>query len=77
MKTALAIVLAARACLRAGAGLVRVCQHPDQLPASLYQAELMGSQGGDEESWASVRVVGPGLGQDGWGRRHFESFVNE
>ncbi|HAT6346445.1 TPA: NAD(P)H-hydrate dehydratase [Aeromonas hydrophila] len=72
-----AIVLAARACLRAGAGLVRVCQHPDHLPASLYQAELMGSQDGDEESWASVRVVGPGLGQDQWGRRHFESFVNE
>lgn len=72
-----AIVLAARACLRAGAGLVRVCQHPDHLPASLYQAELMGSQAGGDESWASVRVVGPGLGQDEWGRRHFESFVNE
>ncbi len=24
-----------------------------------------------------MRVVGPGLGQDEWGRRHFESFVNE
>lgn len=63
-----AIVLAARACLRAGAGLVRVSQHPEHPPVSLYQPELMSLTNADDEGWASVRVIGPGLGQDEWGR---------
>ncbi|RSM34274.1 NAD(P)H-hydrate dehydratase [Aeromonas salmonicida] len=72
-----AIVLASLACLRAGAGLVRVCQHPSHGPVSLYQAELMNSVVDTDEYWASVRLVGPGLGQDEWGRRHFELLVND
>lgn len=72
-----AIVLAGLACLRAGAGLVRVCQHPSHGPVSLYQAELMNSVVEPNEYWASVRLVGPGLGQDEWGRRHFELLVND
>ncbi|HDX8381567.1 TPA: NAD(P)H-hydrate dehydratase [Aeromonas salmonicida] len=72
-----AIVLAGLACLRAGAGLVRVCQHPSHGPVSLYQAELMNSVIDPDEQWASVRLVGPGLGQDEWGRRHFELLVND
>ncbi|MFM1681536.1 NAD(P)H-hydrate dehydratase [Aeromonas salmonicida] len=72
-----AIVLAGLACLRAGAGLVRVCQHPSHGPVSLYQAELMNSVVDTDEYWASVRLVGPGLGQDEWGRRHFELLVND
>ncbi|MGL5814165.1 MAG: NAD(P)H-hydrate dehydratase [Aeromonas sp.] len=66
-----AILLAGQACLRAGAGLVRLCQHPSLPPASLVQPELMGS-GGDYAGWAGVRVLGPGLGRDEWARAQFE-----
>lgn len=66
-----AILLAGQACLRAGAGLVRLCQHPDLPPASLVQPELMGSDG-DEPGWARVRVLGPGLGRNEWARTQFE-----
>ncbi|MFM4860231.1 NAD(P)H-hydrate dehydratase [Aeromonas media] len=71
-----AILLAGQACLRAGAGLVRLCQHPDSPPASLVQPELMGCPVGMDEGWASVRVLGPGLGQDEWGRAQFEHHLN-
>ncbi|MBP0603927.1 NAD(P)H-hydrate dehydratase [Aeromonas sanarellii] len=67
-----AILLAGQACLRAGAGLVRLCQHPDAPPASLVQPELMGCPAGMDEAWASVHVLGPGLGQDEWARARFE-----
>ncbi|MGY3903330.1 NAD(P)H-hydrate dehydratase [Aeromonas lusitana] len=70
-----AILLAGQACLRAGAGLVRLCQHPDLLPASLVQPELMGWQTGMDESWPGVRVLGPGLGQDEWGLARFEATI--
>lgn len=66
-----AILLAGQACLRAGAGLVRLCQHPDLPPASLVQPELMGP-GDGEPGWARVRVLGPGLGRDEWARAQFE-----
>ncbi|MCS3454902.1 NAD(P)H-hydrate epimerase [Aeromonas sp. BIGb0405] len=36
-----AILLAAMACLRTGAGLVKVCQHPMNVPASQTQPEIM------------------------------------
>lgn len=72
-----AIVLAARACLRAGAGLVRVCQHPDHPPVSLYQPELMSLATADDEGWASVRVIGPGLGQDEWGRGQIAHYLTD
>ena len=70
-----AILLAGQACLRAGAGLVRLCQHPDSPPASLVQPELMGCPADMDEGWASVQVLGPGLGQDGWGRARFEQGI--
>ena len=72
-----AIVLAARACLRAGAGLVRVCQHPEHPPVSLYQPELMSLTTADDEGWASVRVIGPGLGQDEWGRAQIVHYLTD
>lgn len=72
-----AIVLAARACLRAGAGLVRVCQHPEHPPVSLCQPELMSLVVADDEEWASVRVIGPGLGLDEWGREQITRYLTE
>lgn len=71
-----AILLAGQACLRAGAGLVRLCQHPDAPPASLVQPELMGCPDGMDEAWASVRVLGPGLGQDEWARAQFDRLIS-
>ena len=72
-----AIVLAGKACLRAGAGLVRVSQHPALPPVSLYQPELMSLQEEDDGGWASVRVIGPGLGQGEWGRQQFARHLTE
>lgn len=67
-----AILLAARAALRTGAGLVRVYQHPQLPPPSLSQPELMqGDPATLSESWASVLALGPGLGQDEWARHCF------
>ena len=68
-------LLAGQACLRAGAGLVRLRQHPDCPAASLVQPELMGCPADMDEGWASVQVLGPGLGQDGWGRARFEQGI--
>lgn len=70
-----AILLAGLACLRAGAGLVRLCQHPSHGAVSLVQPELMSGQAGIDEDWAEVKVVGPGLGQDEWGRVQYERLV--
>jgi ADP-dependent NAD(P)H-hydrate dehydratase / NAD(P)H-hydrate epimerase len=87
-----AILLAAMACLRTGAGLVKVCQHPGNASASLTQPEIMAlgreclvtassataGQSGDNSPVAgvtpreSVRVLGPGLGLDEWGKTLFE-----
>ncbi|ENY73894.1 bifunctional ADP-dependent NAD(P)H-hydrate dehydratase/NAD(P)H-hydrate epimerase [Aeromonas diversa] len=69
-----AILLAGRAALRAGAGLVWVCQHPSLPSPALSQPELM--QGALEDGdWDTVRVIGPGLGQDEWARGCFERFL--
>ncbi|WP_368163833.1 NAD(P)H-hydrate dehydratase [Aeromonas sp. R6-2] len=69
-----AILLAGRAALRAGAGLVRVCQHPGLPSPALSQPELM--QGDLQDGrWDTVRVIGPGLGQDEWARGCFERFL--
>lgn len=70
-----AVLLAARAALRAGAGLVSVATraaHASALTAA--QPELMchGVECADDLAMllkrADVVAVGPGLGQDGWGR---------
>ncbi|MFC5706499.1 bifunctional ADP-dependent NAD(P)H-hydrate dehydratase/NAD(P)H-hydrate epimerase [Aeromonas eucrenophila] len=70
-----AILLAGMACLRTGAGLVRLSQHPDLPPVSLAQPELMGWSGGVDDGWAQVRVLGPGLGRDEWARSRFEQLI--
>lgn len=70
-----AILLAGQACLRAGAGLVRLCQHPAQPPASLVQPELMGGDAERDPKWGSVRLLGPGLGQDEWAQAQCERLI--
>lgn len=64
-----AIRLAGEACLRSGAGLVRVhCHASNQLAVAAGRPELMLGSGSSaaELAWASVRVLGPGLGQSAW-----------
>ena len=71
-----AIRLAAEAALRAGAGLVRVASRAEhQWLVLAGRPELMWSTSGTSNTdyaasaaWASVRVLGPGLGQDEWAR---------
>ncbi len=69
-----AIRLSAEAALRAGAGLVSVITHPDNvLAVSMTRPELMvlGVNGinqdlKDKVAAADVIVIGPGLGKTGW-----------
>lgn len=65
-----AIRLAAEACLRTGAGLVRVASHQDnQWMIQATRPEAMWcamSEASAQAGWASVRVLGPGLGQSDW-----------
>lgn len=71
-----AIRLAAEAALRTGAGLVRVASRTEhQLLVLAGRPELMWAASGRSNTdysasaaWASVRVLGPGLGQDEWAR---------
>ncbi len=71
-----AIRLAAEAALRAGSGLVRVASRAEhQWLVLAGRPELMWSASGTSNTdyaasaaWASVRVLGPGLGQDEWAR---------
>lgn len=65
-----AVMLAAEAALRAGAGLVRVhtrdAHHPALL-ARLPEAMLPPESDEPHLDWADVVAVGPGLGQGNWG----------
>lgn len=70
-------MLAARACLRAVAGLVRVYQHPEHPSVSLNQPELISLTAADYEGWALVRVIGPDLGQDEWGRGQIARYLTD
>lgn len=70
-----AALMAGRAALRAGAGLVRVATHPDHAVATAAaQPELMVVPVADSSSLrhylaeADAVVVGPGLGQCAWAR---------
>ena len=71
-----AIRLAAEAALRSGAGLVKVLTHASHhLAVGAGRAELMLTAPESEPAaaraqaqWASVRVLGPGLGQSPWAR---------
>lgn len=76
-----AILLAAEAALRAGAGLVEVLTRPGHVAAMLARRpEAMARgvtsvAGSVVESLqaADVVAIGPGLGQQGWGRELFEA----
>ncbi|MEC5344023.1 bifunctional ADP-dependent NAD(P)H-hydrate dehydratase/NAD(P)H-hydrate epimerase [Brenneria populi] len=69
-----AVFMAGEAALRSGAGLVRVLTHKHYLSALLaVRPELMAQELTSESmrqglAWADVVVIGPGLGQDEWGK---------
>lgn len=70
-----AVMLAAEAALRSGAGLVSVATRPAHLPALLARLpEAMAFDAGDSRlldarlQAASCVLLGPGLGQGAWGR---------
>ena len=73
--TAGAVVLAASAAARCGAGLVSCVTRPEHVAPLLSQRpEVMAYPGADSQAWAealgraSVLAVGPGLGQQVWGK---------
>lgn len=73
-----AIRMASEAALRAGAGMVRVLTHKEHVgPLLTARPELMvqaltAKSLADALDWADVVVVGPGMGQNGWGKMAFE-----
>lgn len=74
-----AVRLAAEAALRSGAGLVSVATRAEHLPglmAGLPEAMVHGVETGHQldalMQRASVIAIGPGLGQDSWGRALLE-----
>lgn len=73
--TAGAIRMTAEAALRAGAGLVRVLTHEDNIaPILTARPELMVDALVEERlqhalEWADVIAIGPGLGQRDWGKQ--------
>lgn len=80
--TAGAILMAGEAALRAGAGLVRVLTRPENIaPLLTARPELMvqalTAQSLDEAlEWADAVAIGPGLGQQKWGREALRRVVN-
>jgi NAD(P)H-hydrate epimerase len=80
--TAGAIRMAGEAALRAGAGLVRVLTRQENIaPLITARPELMVHEltpASLEESleWADVIVIGPGLGQQEWGKKALQKVEN-
>ena len=80
--TAGAIRMAGEAALRAGAGLVKVLTRSENIaPILTARPELMVDEltpRAVEESlvWADVVVIGPGLGQQEWGRKTLQKVEN-
>ncbi|WP_097162741.1 bifunctional ADP-dependent NAD(P)H-hydrate dehydratase/NAD(P)H-hydrate epimerase [Enterobacter sp. CC120223-11] len=80
--TAGAIRMAGEAALRAGAGLVRVLTRAENIvPIVTARPELMvhelTPQTLDESlEWADVIVIGPGLGQQAWGKQALRKVEN-
>ena len=80
--TAGAIRMTGEAALRAGAGLVRVLTHKDNItPLLTARPELMvqelNNQAIDQAlEWADVIVIGPGLGQGEWGKKALQKVEN-
>ncbi len=73
-----AIRLAGEASLRSGAGLVRVHCHVDnRLAVAAGRPELMlGSDHGPAElDWATIRVLGPGLGHSDWAEEQWQAVM--
>lgn len=76
-----AVRLAGEAALRAGAGLVTVAVHPDNVAIVATRPELMCvvARGADDLatalSRATVVAIGPGLGQDDWARSLLEVVI--
>jgi len=75
-----AVLMAAEAALRAGAGMVSVVTRPAHRPAILARRpEVMVVDGGDPAARravldkARVLVLGPGLGRDDWGHALLEA----
>jgi len=73
--------LAGEAALRAGAGLVTLAVHPDNVGSAAARPELMcvAARSVDEIagplSRATVVAIGPGLGQDEWARSLLEAAI--
>lgn len=80
--TAGAIRMAGEAALRAGAGLVRVLTRAENIgPLLTARPELMVQELTDAAleqglEWADVLVIGPGLGQEKWGKRALQKAEN-
>jgi NAD(P)H-hydrate epimerase len=75
-----AAILAGRAALRSGAGLVKVATHQDhahQIPLAVPELMTVAVEDADalrsQWPWASVVALGPGLGQDDWARTLFDA----
>lgn len=75
-----AIRLTSEAALRAGAGLVKTCCHPENRQlVSQGLPELMLAESDDLKEllgWASCIVLGPGLGQDTWASYLFNQVLD-
>ncbi|MBK5007235.1 MULTISPECIES: NAD(P)H-hydrate dehydratase [Pseudomonas] len=78
-----AVLLAGEAALRCGAGLVSLATRPEHVAAGLArlpETMCLGVQSANQLMGvlerASVLVVGPGLGQAGWGRSLLSAVAN-
>ncbi|QCT19570.1 bifunctional ADP-dependent NAD(P)H-hydrate dehydratase/NAD(P)H-hydrate epimerase [Jejubacter calystegiae] len=80
--TAGAIRMTGEAALRAGAGLVRVLTHKENIaPLLSARPELMVHELTQESlsqslEWADVVAIGPGLGQGNWGKQALQKVEN-
>ena len=73
-----AIRMAGEAALRTGAGLVKVFTHKASVAqVCIGRPELMVSSQGliDALQWANCIVIGPGLGQNEWGRQTYNEVM--
>ncbi|MEJ5060075.1 MULTISPECIES: NAD(P)H-hydrate dehydratase [unclassified Pseudomonas] len=78
-----AILLSAQSALRSGAGMVSVATRSEHVPAALAripEAMVVGTSSANQLmellQKVSVLVVGPGLGQAGWGRSLLSAAAN-
>ncbi len=78
-----AIILASQMAARAGAGLIKVMTRPEHvMPLLTRQPELMAEgitsvhQLDIWLDWCDVVVLGPGLGQEGWGQQIWQKVMS-